>query len=113
MEYKFHFHFYGTGEIIEQNVKFDFDGIKGRDRLKMINSRFGYFKRSIIHYENKYRQKFGYMPVIPEEYRAWYELIEDEDFDVLDPDKVNDLDVMDPVDYIDKYGVTFFGDRED
>ncbi len=30
-----------------------------------------------------------------------------------DPDKVNDLDVMDPVDYIDKYGVTFFGDRED
>ena len=30
-----------------------------------------------------------------------------------EPDKVNDLDVMDPVDYIDKYGVTLFSDRED
>ena len=43
--------------------------------------------------------------------------VHDEDFDVLDPaddpDKVNDLDVRDPVDYIDKYGVTIFGDRED
>ena len=60
--YKFHFRFLSTGEIIEQNVKFDFDGVKDTERIKMVNRRFGYFKRSILHFENKYRKKSVFYP---------------------------------------------------
>lgn len=73
--YKFHFHFKTTDEIIEQDVKFDFTEVHGDARVKMINRRFGYWKRSIIHYENKWRKKTGYLPVDWHEYTAWYEMI--------------------------------------
>lgn len=67
-EYKFHFRFISTGEIIEQNVKFNFDGVKVSDQIKAVNRRFGYFKRSILHFENKWRKKVGFLPVDRDEY---------------------------------------------
>lgn len=74
-EYKFHFRFISTGEIIEQNVKFNFDGVKGTERIKTVNRHFGYFKRSILHFENKYRKEHGLLPVDYYEYVAYYEVL--------------------------------------